>query len=79
MFSAPISSTISTVDPSAVANNKHPFIRNFMLPVPDASCPAVLQKDGTLYKKVIEKHAFSSYGKTIYIHENRKETHRCPT
>lgn len=39
----PISSIISTVDPSAVAKSKHPFIKNFMLPVPDASCPAVLQ------------------------------------
>lgn len=43
MFSAPISSIISTVEPSAVANSKHPFMRNFILPVPDASCPAVLR------------------------------------
>lgn len=42
MFSAPISSIISTVEPSAVANSKHPFMRNFILPVPDASCPAAL-------------------------------------
>lgn len=45
MLSSPISSIISTVDPSAVANNKQPFIRNFMLPVPDASCPAVLHQN----------------------------------
>ena len=44
MFSALISSIISTVDPSAVAKSKQPFIKNFMLPVPDASCPAVLHK-----------------------------------
>lgn len=45
MLSSPISSIISIVDPSAVANNKQPFIRNFMLPVPDASCPAVLHQN----------------------------------
>lgn len=44
MLSAPISWAISIVEPSAVANNKHPFIKNFILPVPDASCPAVLHK-----------------------------------
>jgi len=42
-LSDPISSIISIVDPSAVAKSKHPFIKNFMLPVPEASCPAVLQ------------------------------------
>jgi len=44
MLSFPISSIISTVEPSSVARSKHPFIKNFMLPVPDASCPAVLHK-----------------------------------
>lgn len=53
MLSAPISSMISTVDPFAVANKRHPFIRNFMLPVPEASCPAVLQKTRTQHKNVI--------------------------
>lgn len=43
ILSSPISSMISIVDPSAVAKSKHPFIKNFMLPVPDGSWPAVLQ------------------------------------
>jgi len=42
-LSDPISSIISIVDPSPVAKSKQPFIKNFMLPVPEASCPAVLQ------------------------------------
>lgn len=53
MLSAPISSIISMVEPSAVAKSKHPFIKNFMQPVPDASCPAVLRrkKEGKEGKK----------------------------
>lgn len=43
MFSAPISSITSIVDPSAVAKSTQPFIKNFIPPVPDASCPEVLQ------------------------------------
>jgi hypothetical protein len=41
MFSLPISSVISTLAPSSVPIVKAPFNMNFMLPVPDASVPAV--------------------------------------
>jgi len=40
-FSAPTSSRISTLAPSRVPMVIAPFIANFMLPVPDASLPAV--------------------------------------
>lgn len=43
MFSCPISSLISMVAPSRVPKMRHPFIANFMFPVPDASLPGVLQ------------------------------------
>jgi hypothetical protein len=41
MLSGPISSAISTFAPSMVQMMRHPFIWNFMLPVPLASVPAV--------------------------------------
>jgi hypothetical protein len=40
-FSAPTSSRISTFAPSSVPIVSAPFRVNFMLPVPDASLPAV--------------------------------------
>ena len=42
MLSSPISSAISTFAPSMVPMMREPFIANFMLPVPEASVPAVL-------------------------------------
>jgi hypothetical protein len=42
MFSSPISSAISTFAPSMVPMISDPFMANFMLPVPEASVPAVL-------------------------------------
>ena len=42
MLSSPISSAISTLAPSMVPMMREPFIANFMLPVPEASVPAVL-------------------------------------
>ncbi len=41
MLSSPISSAISTLAPSMVPMMRLPFIMNFMLPVPEASVPAV--------------------------------------
>jgi hypothetical protein len=41
MFSAPISSAISTFAPSIVPIIRHPFIINFIFEVPEASVPAV--------------------------------------
>ena len=40
-FSSPASSAISTLAPSMVPMVKAPFSMNFMLPVPEASVPAV--------------------------------------
>ena len=40
-FSPPASSAISTLAPSMVPMVRAPFSMNFMLPVPDASVPAV--------------------------------------
>ena len=40
-FSAPTASRISTLAPSSVPMVSAPFIANFMLPVPEASLPAV--------------------------------------
>jgi hypothetical protein len=40
-FSAPTCSRISTLAPSSVPMVGAPFSANFMLPVPDASLPAV--------------------------------------
>ena len=40
-FSCPTASRISTLAPSSVPMVNAPFIANFMLPVPDASLPAV--------------------------------------
>ena len=40
-FSAPTASRISTFAPSRVPIVSAPFIANFMLPVPEASLPAV--------------------------------------
>ena len=42
MLSSPISSAISTFAPSMVPMMRDPFMANFMLPVPEASVPAVL-------------------------------------
>jgi hypothetical protein len=42
MFSSPISSRTSIFAPSNVPKIKHPFITNFMIPVPEASLPGVL-------------------------------------
>ncbi len=41
MFSAPTSSAISMLAPSSVPMVSAPFRANFMLPVPEASVPAV--------------------------------------
>ena len=41
MLRLPISSAISTLEPSMVPMIKQPFMANFMLDVPDASVPAV--------------------------------------
>jgi hypothetical protein len=41
MFSSPTCSRISTLAPSSVPMVSAPFNANFMLPVPDASMPAV--------------------------------------
>ena len=41
MFSLPTASQISTFAPSIVPMVRAPFIMNFMLPVPDASLPAM--------------------------------------
>ena len=41
MFSAPTASMISTLAPSSVPMVSAPFSANFMLPVPEASVPAV--------------------------------------
>ena len=41
MFSAPTSSSISTLAPSSVPMVSAPLAMSFMLPVPDASLPAV--------------------------------------
>ena len=41
MLSSPTSWAISTVAPSRVPMVRAPFSPNFMLPVPDASVPAV--------------------------------------
>ena len=41
MFSAPTASRISTLAPSSVPTVNAPFMASFMLPVPDASEPAV--------------------------------------
>ena len=41
MFTAPTSSRISIFAPSSVPTVSAPFIENFMLPVPEASVPAV--------------------------------------
>ena len=41
MFSSPTSSLISMLAPSRVPMVNAPFIANFMLPVPEASMPAV--------------------------------------
>lgn len=41
MFSGPTASRISTLAPSSVPMVKAPFSASFMLPVPDASIPAV--------------------------------------
>ncbi len=40
-FSSPASSAISTLAPSMVPMVRAPFSMNFMLPVPEASVPAV--------------------------------------
>jgi hypothetical protein len=40
-FSLPTSSRISTLAPSRVPMVRAPFMANFMLPVPEASLPAV--------------------------------------
>ena len=41
MFSGPTASRISTLAPSSVPTVSAPFIESFMLPVPEASIPAV--------------------------------------
>ncbi len=41
MFCSPTASLISMLAPSSVPTVSAPFIANFMLPVPDASMPAV--------------------------------------
>ena len=41
MLSSPTLSLISTLAPSSVPMVRAPFSANFMLPVPDASMPAV--------------------------------------
>ena len=42
IFSCPISSRISGFAPSNVPKIRHPFMENFIIPVPDASLPGVL-------------------------------------
>ena len=66
-FSSPASSAISTLAPSMVPMVSAPFSMNFMLPVPEASVPAVeICSDRSVAGITEEEDHFHFYG-TIQI------------
>ena len=61
MFSAPTSSLISTLAPSRVPIVSAPFAINFILPVPEASVPAVEICTSRTYMKQVTWHVAKSW------------------